>query len=312
MQRRHFLAGTVALGGTIGVSIAVPAAAQQKVFLDYTQQQLDQAYDQAFWTPQLNELQADDGKVSAELRKVMPPRTEQYGKGEIEQVDIFTPAHARSAPVFIYIHGGAWLFNSRLDASFPASTVVGRGAAFLVPDFNNVKQARLPIMIEQCRSAVEWAVRNAASFGGDPNRVYIGGHSSGAHLASCVLITDWTRRGLPAAAGKGALLMSGLYDLYPAMLSSRGKYVQITPEEQAAASAMRHLDRISCPVAIAWAVSDSPEFRRQSRVFAEALQGMGRLASRTEVFTANHFAEPRQLSNPDSTLSRVLFSVMDI
>jgi arylformamidase len=312
MQRRHFLAGIAAAGGGIGMSIGLPAAAQQKVFLDYTQEQLDQAYDQAFWTPQLNELQADDGKASAEVRKATPPRTVHYGKEEIELIDIFTPANARNAPVLVFIHGGAWLFNSRLDASYPAPTVVGRGAAFLAPDFDNVKQVRLPVMIEQCRSAVEWAVRNAASFGGDPDRVYICGHSSGAHLASCVLITDWVRRGLPANAVKGALLMSGMYELYPAMLSSRGKYVQITAEEQAAASAMRNLDRIACPVAVAWAVSDSPEFRRQSMVFAEALQGMGRLASRTEVFAANHFAEPRQLANPDSTLSRVLFNLMAI
>jgi arylformamidase len=49
-------------------------------------------------------------------------------------------------------------------------------------------------------------VRNAANFGGDPNRVFLLGHSSGAHLAACVLITDWTKRGLPADAIKGALL----------------------------------------------------------------------------------------------------------
>jgi arylformamidase len=59
-------------------------------------------------------------------------------------------------------------------------------------------------------------------------------------------------------------------------------------------------------------VGDSPEFRRQSQVFAAALEGMGRLASRTEAFSANHFEEPRQLEKPDSELSRALFSVMKI
>jgi arylformamidase len=310
MRRRHFLEGVVALGGAS--LLAAPAVAQQDVFLDYTQAQLDQAYDQAVWTPQLNELQADDRKVSAEVRKTMPPRTERYGKSEIEQLDIFAPPNARGAPVFVYFHGGAWLFNTRLDASFPAPGVVPRGAILVVPDFNNVKEARLPAMIEQCRSAAEWVVRNAASFGGDPNRVYVGGHSSGAHLTSCVLTTDWTKRSLPADAVKGGLVMSGMYELYPAMLSSRGKYVQITKEEEAEASAMRHLDRISCPIAVAWAVSDSVEFRRQSMVFAEALRGMGKLASRTEVFTANHFTEPRQLGDPNSALCRVLYSLMKI
>jgi len=162
----------------------------------------------------------------------------------------------------------------------------------------------LPRMVEQCREAVDWTVRNAASFGGDPDRIYLAGHSSGAHLASCVLLGNDTI--------KGALLISGMYDLHAPLLSARSKYVKITPEELDAASAMRHLGRIRCPVAVAWSVGDSPEFRRQARVFAAALEGMGRLASRTEVFSPNHFEEPRQLADPDSTLSRVLFALMKI
>lgn len=313
MRRRHFLAGTVALGNVLGSSSVAPLLAQQSpVFLDYTQEQLDQAYDQAVWAPQFAELQAYDDTLSAAVRKVMPPRTERYGKSEAEQIDIFTPANARGLPVLVYFHGGQWEYNSRLTASFPAPTVVGRGAAYLAAGFDNIKQTRLPDMIEQCRSAVEWAVRNAASFGGDPNRVYIGGHSSGGHLASCVLITDWVRHGLPADAIKGAFLMSGMYDLYPVTLSSRGKYMRLTPQEQAAASAMRHLDRVNCPVAVTWADLDSPEFKRQSMVFAQALQGMGRLASRTVVFAANHFQEPQRLATPDSEVSRGLFSLMKI
>ena len=309
MQRRRFISGIATLGVA---SAALPARAQQKVFLDYTQEQLDQAYDQSFWAPHLNELQADDTRFSAEIRKATPPRTLPYGKADIEQLDIFVPPNARKAPVFVYFHGGAWLFNTRHDASFPVPAVLPRGGIMVVPEFNNVKQARLPDIIEQCRAATEWVARNAESFGGDPGRIYIGGHSSGAHLTSCVLITDWLKRGLPADTIKGGLVMSGMYELHPAMLSSRGKYVQITKEEQAEASAMRHLDRIACPVAVAWAVSDSVEFRRQSMVFASALRGMGKLASSTEVFAANHFTEPRQLGNPDSQLSGILRSLMNI
>jgi arylformamidase len=308
MRRRYFIAGASALGFCVGPSAF---GQSRKVFLDYTQEELDQAYDQAFWTPQLNELQADDARASAEARNRLPPKTMAYGKADIEVVDIFTPTNANRVPILVYIHGGAWLFNRRTDASFPAPGLVARNAALLVPDFNNVKEARLPAIVEQCRSAVEWAVRNAASFGGDPDRVYVAGHSSGAHLASCVLITDWTKRGLPADTVKGGFLMSGMYDLYPAMLSSRGKYVQITEAEQAEASAMRHLHRIACPVALCWAQVDSPEFRRQSMVFADSLEGLGKLASRT-IAVANHFTEIKQLTKPDSPVSRALYALMKI
>lgn len=309
MRRPHFLAATATPGGA---SVAPSSAQPAPVFLDYTQEQLDRAYDQSFWAPQMAELETDDGARSAEVRRKMPPRTERYGASDEDLIDIFTPPDPHGVPVLVFIHGGAWTRNSRQDASFPAPAVVGRGAAYLAPDFGGLKTIRLPEMIENCRRALEWTIRNAASFGGDADRVFLAGHSSGAHLAGCVLLTDWTARGLPANAIKGALLMSGMYDLYPVRLSSRRKFLHITPQEEEAASPMRHLNQITCPIAVASADEDSPEFKRQSAVFADALQGMGRLASRTLAFNANHFEENGRLGQPDSEISRALFSLMGI
>jgi len=167
-------------------------------------------------------------------------------------------------------------------------------------------------MVAQCRRALEWTVRHAASFGGDSGRVFLAGHSAGAHLAACVLITDWAARGLPADVIKGALLMSGMYDLHPVLLSSRRLFLHLSADEAAALSPIRHLHRIACPIAVVSADEDSPEFKRQSTVFADALEGMGRLASRTVVFNANHFEELEHLAQEDSDLSRVLFSLMDL
>ena len=200
------------------------------------------------------------------MRAAHPPRTERYGAADMQVLDIYAPKGATKVPVLVYLHGGAWLRGSRLDVAYPAPSLMGRGAALVVPDFNNVSEVGLPAMIEQCRAAVDWTVRNAASFGGDHDRVYLAGHSSGAHLASCVLLGD--------SRVKGALVISGMYDLHAPMLSARSSYVKITPEELDAASAMRHLGRIRCPVSVAWSVGDSPEFRRQGRVFAAALEGM--------------------------------------
>lgn len=294
---------TVARRTIVVLRLAMPTE-KDKVFLDYTQEQLDQAYDQLHWAPQRDAIQAEIRKACEAVRRSMPPRTERYGKSEMQLLDIYASARAERTPVLVFLHGGAWLRGSRLDVAYPAPNITGRGAAFLAVDFNNVSEVPLPAMIEQCRQAVDWAVRNAASFGGDPDRVYLAGHSSGAHLASCVLLDN------PSV--KGCLVISGMYDLHAPLLSARSRYVKITPEEAAAASAMRRLGRIRCPVAVAWSVGDSPEFRRQGQVFAAALQGMGRLASRTETFSANHFEEPRQLERPDSELSRVLFSLMGI
>jgi arylformamidase len=106
--------------------------------------------------------------------------------------------------------------------------------------------------------------------------------------------------------------MSGMYDLYPVMLSSRSSYLRITPEEIVEFSPIRHLDRIACPIAVLSADEDSPEFKRQSDVFADALQGMGRLVSRAIVFNANHFQELERLAHADSAVSRAAFSLMGL
>jgi arylformamidase len=273
-----------------------------RVFLDYTQEQLDQAYDQLVWAPHRDTVQAAIRKDCEAVRQKMPPRTERYGKSEMQVLDVFASPGASRAPVLVYLHGGAWLRGSRLDVCYPAPALAAKGAALVVPDFNNVSEVSLPQMVQQCREAVDWTVRNAASFGGDPDRIYLAGHSSGAHLASCVLLGNDTI--------KAALVISGMYELHAPLLSARSKYVRITPEELDATSAMRHLGRIRCPVAVAWSVGDSPEFRRQGQVFSAALEGMGRLAYRTEVFSPNHFEEPRQLADPDSQLGRVLAALM--
>jgi arylformamidase len=287
-------------------------APAKPVFLNYSKEELDKAYDQSFWAPQMAELEAQDGATSAAVREKLPPRIERYSEGADDLIDIFAPVDARGVPVMLFIHGGAWTRNTRQDASYPAPTFVARNAAWVVPDFGSLKTMRLPQMVENCRRAVEWTIRNAASFGGDPARVFLSGHSSGAHLASCVLITDWVGRGLPRDALKGAMLMSGMYELYPVMLSSRNDYLHLKPEEVAEFSAMRHLNRISCPIAIISADEDSPEFKRQSEVFADALAGMGRLSARTVVFNANHFQEPEHLLDPASAVSQAAFSIMGL
>jgi arylformamidase len=289
-----------------------PLGQPKPIFLDYSQEQLDKAYDQASWAPEMVQLEAADGTRSARVRKEMPPLTRRYGPGEADLIDIFTPADARDVPILVFIHGGAWTRNSRLDVSLAAPTLVGRRAAYAVPDFGSLKTLRLPDMIENCRRALEWVFRNAGDFGGNSDRLYLAGHSAGAHLAACLLVTDWTRRGLPADPIKGALLLSGMYYLHPVLLSSRSAYLLVTPEEAAAASPMRYLGTIMCPVAVVWADQDSPEFKRQSSVFADALEGMGRLASRTIAFNTNHFEEGEQLGDADSEVSQALYALMEI
>jgi arylformamidase len=184
-----------------------------------------------------------------------------------------------------------------------------------LPDFIGIEATGGSLMpiAEQVRRAVAWVYRNAARFGGDPNRVYVSGQSSGAHLAGVVLVTDWAKDfGLPADIIKGALLCSGMYDLKPVRLSKRSEYVAFTDEMEHALSAQRHLDRINCPVILAHGTLETPEFIRQTRDFAAALRSAGKPVELLVAEGYNHFEIVETLANPYGVLGRAVLEQMGL
>ena len=194
-------------------------------------------------------------------------------------VDLYLPDAPQPRPrLIVWVHGGAWRGGDARSQAYAAETFVGAGAHWVVPDFSTVMEVGLDGMVDQVRRAVAWVARHAREFGGDPARIHLGGHSSGAHLAGNVLTTDWPKAfDLPPDVVKGALCVSGMYELHPVRLSARSSYVRFDDRIEHELSPMRHLDRVACPVTVAYAGGDSPEFQRQSREFAEALRGIGRL-----------------------------------
>src|SRR5690606_33707343 len=203
---------------------------EPKVFLDYTQKALDDAYNQRKWAPIAEEVIASYTVDSAAVRTKYPPRTFRYGPSGDETLDWFATEKA-GAPVMVFIHGGAWRSLTKEDSAAPAPTFIETGAHYVALNFATIPKVRLPDMVAQCRRALVWVRENAARLGGDPDRIYVSGHSSGGHLCGTMLTTDWTQEGAPADLLKGGLTASGTHDLEPAMLSARGAYLQLTPEE---------------------------------------------------------------------------------
>jgi arylformamidase len=196
---------------------------------------------------------------------------------------------------------------------YQAETFVQAGAHWAVPDFATVMDVGLDAMVAQVRRAVAWVARTAASFGGDPARIYVGGHSSGGHLAGNVLVTDWkTEFGLPADAVKGGLCVSGMYDLKAVRLSARSSYVKFDDCIEHELSPQQHLDRLTAPVVVAYAANDSPEFQRQSREFADALRPIGKLQRLVVGDGLNHFEIPETLASADGLLSRAALELMQL
>ena len=220
-------------------------------------------------------MRAATPRPSGRAARLGEPLRFAYGPSEIEKLDVYKTKTA-GAPVNIYIHGGAWRNGRSADFAFLSEMIVDAGAHSVILDFANIDEAggNLMTMVKQVRSAVAWVYRNADKFGGDPDRLYVSGHSSGGHLTGCVVTTDWEKDfGLPKDVLKGGMLASGMYDLKPVRLSKRSKYVNFTDEIEQELSAIRHLDRLNCPVVVAYGTQETPEFQRQSRDFRRRAEG---------------------------------------
>jgi arylformamidase len=277
------------------------------VYLDYDQDALDRAYDQAPWAPNQAEVskRRDQKRALARARLGSPQRF-SYGATEIEGLDVYA-TQAKNAPVHVFIHGGTWRFRNAAEQIDLAEMNVDAGATFVAVDFTNVNDTQGDIvpMAQQVRRAVAWVYEHAERFGADSDRVYVSGHSSGAHLAGVVVTTDWASEyGLPRDLVKGGFLLSGMYDLYPVSLSSRQTYVNFTDEVIRNLSPQRHIDKLVAPVTVAYGTQETPEFQRQSRDFAAAIAAAGKPVTLVVAEGYNHFEGAEDMANPYGVIGR--------
>lgn len=322
INRRTVLAGiSVGLAAAAeGTALAQPspAAGSEKgplVWLNLDQKELDDAYDQSKYAPNLQQITRRYASNSNAMRaRLGEPKRFDYGATAIERLEVYSTKRA-NAPIHIHVHGGAWHQRPAADYAFPAEMLMNAGAHYVVPDFISVDEANgdLMPMVEQVRRAIAWTARHAGDFGGDAGRIYLSGFSSGAHLAGVALLTEW--RGdfdLPADLIKGAVLSSGMYDLRPVRLSARSKYVHFTDEMEERLSTQRHLARITTPLVLAHGTHETPEFQRQTRDFAAALKAAGKPVQYLVNENYNHFEMMETFASPYGLLGRAVLEQMQL
>lgn len=316
-----------ALCGSLGVlalpwSWARPARAQEAGasasddasldWRDLSQQELDAAYAQAVWAPNMTEVLARYGANSERTRsRLGAPERLQYGETAVEMLDLYA-ADAATAPIQVFVHGGGWSAGSAREHGFLAETFVNAGAHFIALDFASVQDTGgdLVPLVEQLRRAIGWIYRSAADFGGDPASIFVSGHSSGGHLAGVLLTTDWATHGLPADVIKGGLCCSGMFDLEPVSRSSRSEYLTFDERVIDTLSPQRQLEQLRAPLVIAHGTLESPEFQRQSRDFANAVRRAGKSADLLVGEYYNHFEILETLASPYGLLGRAALTQM--
>ena len=322
ITRRALVAGAAAGGLALAADPASaqrcpPAVARTKgppVFRDLDQVDIDEGYDNdvyAFNAKSIGERRVYNNRIAQAL--LAKPQRVKYGPSEIERLDFYRTRQP-NAPVLVFIHGGSWRGGRAEQFTTYAEPFVRAGANFAVLDFTSVRETGGDIvpMVDQCRRAVGWLYRNAREFGGNPEALYLISRSSGSHLASCVLITEWEKQGLPRNIVKGAVMGSGMYDLAPVRLSKRQAFVKFTDAMVEQLSAMRHIDKIHTPVVIGVGALETPEFQRQAREFAAALKAAGKAHELIVAPGYNHYETGETIGHPYAVLGRAAIDMMGL
>ncbi len=135
-----------------------------------------------------------------------------YGSDAREHLDVYRPRAAKAAaPVVIFLYGSRWQHGSKNEYHLLGQALTGRGLVAVVPDYRLYPQVVFPGWVADAARAVRWVGDSISSYGGDPNRIFIVGHSAGAHTAALLALDpQYLRRaGVAAGSVRGVVSLAG-------------------------------------------------------------------------------------------------------
>ena len=283
----------------------------KSVFLTYEQQALDAEYNNREKVKDSADWISRYAIASAETRATLECRLDlAYGTHPGETLDVF-PARSAPAPVHVFVHGGYWQRLDKADSSFVARALQPAGAAVVVINYALIPTVDLDELVRQCRASIVWVHHNAASFGGDPNRIFVSGHSAGGHLVAMLMSTDWKAFGnLPADVIKAGCGISGLYDLEPIRLSYLNEVLKLTPEAARRNGPVHCPPPRSGPLLLTVGGLEGPEYHRQTEELAAVWRSRALPCQALDMPKHHHFSILAELEDPGSMLSRLLLRQM--
>uniref|UniRef100_A0A3B3SF05 Arylformamidase n=1 Tax=Paramormyrops kingsleyae TaxID=1676925 RepID=A0A3B3SF05_9TELE len=208
-----------------------------------------------------------------------------YGEGQREKLDVYVPTNpSLEMPLVMYLHGGYWEALSKEESGFMAVPLVQKGVAVVAVDYDIAPGGNMDLMVSQVRQSVVSVVQQYAHISG----VYLCGHSAGAHLAAMILSTDWSQYAVTPQI-KGALLVSGIYNLLPILSTYVNEPLKMT----------EYVTILLLP----------PPFL--PRFLLQALQSSGFRVTFEDVPDTDHFSIIERLVEPDYRLTQLLLKMMN-
>jgi acetyl esterase/lipase len=140
-----------------------------------------------------------------------------YGVLPRQSLDVYVPDGAHDRPVIVFWYGGGWENGEKSNYRFVGATLAESGYVAVLPDYRLYPEVRFPAFLDDGASALAWVAAHAREIGGDPRRIYVAGHSAGAHMAAMLAYDParLTRAGLAPDTIRGFIGLSGPYALNP-------------------------------------------------------------------------------------------------
>jgi arylformamidase len=236
-----------------------------------------------------------------------------YGPHPDETLDLFRPAK-RGVPLLVFFHGGYWQMLSKDDFSYLAPALLAHGSAFASVNYSLMPQTGIEEIVAQSCRAVSWLDQHSRNLGIDGDRIFVAGHSAGAHLAAMCLPISRRRADAPESVScvRGACLISGIFDLEPLRYTSENAIFRLTKSVAVRNSPINHLPTEQQTVVACYAENETREFQLQSSRYADACRACGVDCQLLELSGANHFDVVSQLAEQNSPLFRMVLQQMGL
>jgi len=236
-----------------------------------------------------------------------------YGPDARNRLDIYQPSNGTGAkPVLFFVYGGSWNSGNKDDYGFVGHAFAAAGYVTVIADYRLVPEVRFPDFVADGAKALAWINNNIADHGGDPERVFLAGHSAGAYNVMMLALdrTYLRAEGLPADLVKGAAGLSGPYDFLPlAVASTKAAFGQADDLEQT--QPVTHVTSRAPPIFIATGDADRLVRPKNTRALASRLRAVG-ARHQIQIYPGvDHAGTLLALSRPLRTDTPVLSDIVE-
>jgi len=192
------------------------------------------------------------------------------------KLDVYTPRHSGKAPVVVFFFPGRWSMGDKADYRFVAKGLTSRGIVAVLPNYRLYPTVRFPAFVEDAAQSVKWTRDHIAAYGGDPDRIFVMGHSSGAHLAAMLALDEAYLRNVGGDRSwlRGMIGLSGPYDFKPGSAADLSEMFG-PPEDFDLAQPIHYVDGSNPPLLLLHGRDDNAVDVQNTISLTEAVERVG-------------------------------------